>query len=115
MLLSLLVLVFGSIHAQNVRTATIAWQGVQNVNVDTGDAVEEAHTVISKPTGLEWKKPDGTTQTFTIKETVGQWSNIAQQGEVHYKVSSGQQWGMITFSWDATGVKVKLLLFEEEG
>ncbi len=102
-------------QSQNIATSTITWQSTQNFNVDNGDTSEELHTVTTRQGGsVEWTKPDGSVSTFTITEAVGQWSNTSQKGEVFYKVSSAQQWGLITFVKDGAGVKVKLLLFAQD-
>lgn len=100
-----------SARAQNIRTSTISWHITQAFDINTGTTTDVADTMISTTTSqLAWKKADGSSILFTVSEVIGQWDDVAQNGEIVYEAGNGNLRGTVTFVRSGGSVRIRLIM-----
>jgi hypothetical protein len=101
-------------QGQDIKSKTITWDAVSIFNVGTGDMKEESHQIISnKNNTVEWKTPAGESKVFQVNEVLGQWTNVASNGEIVYEVRRENKRGTITFLKNQSGIAVRILLVDD--
>lgn len=104
-----------TVQSQNIKTSTITWKSTSLLNLTSGELTEGANTLTSQgTTGITWTIADGTFVVFTVSEVMGQWNDVAKNGEVVYEVTSDTWRGTITFIKADSGHKIRMILLGGE-
>jgi hypothetical protein len=102
------------LNAQNIRTSTVTWTSNTFFNMNSGELSDELNVIISSNNStVEWKKSDGTSETFIVNEVIGQWMNVNSTGEAIYEISNDSVRGNITFTRNSLETKIKMILIKE--
>lgn len=112
LLLTLLNCVAVVAYTQNILTSTTKWNSDQTLNVSTGAlAADVTSLTISSSTSMVWKNQDGSIRkNFQIIESIGEWTNISNDGKIQYEVTDGQMSGTISIRRVGGTSKILILM-----
>jgi hypothetical protein len=108
-LLLFMSLISAGVIAQDVQSSTIEWNSISTFSVQTGTYVDEITKVVTTPDQITWYDKDGIAQeTLSITGSIGSWSNVNNNGSIFFKVTSGDDLGIVQFSKSSDKMTIRI-------
>lgn len=103
-------------RAQNIATATIGWFSVSSFYAEEGKITEEDTQLVTHgSTSVEWKNSDGTVRkNYQVLEVINGWSDINASGSAQFKISDGQNSGLLVIEKVDGDIKARIAIGSEE-
>lgn len=103
-------------EAQNIRSARLIWSVSHLHDLNTPDTVTYQCTFETYGEGaIQWKQKGGAfVMTFQVTSVSGQWSDVAQPGQVTYGIMAEGEGGTLRFEKNASGTFI-ILTFDASG
>lgn len=103
-------------HAQDISSVTINWSSASTFYAEEGRTMEEDTQLVTHgATSVEWKNSDGTVRkNYQVLEVINGWSDITIAGSAQYKISDGQNGGLLVIERVDGGIKARVAIGSEE-
>lgn len=103
-------------HAQNIASITISWSSTSTFYAEEGKTTEEETQLVTHGSNsVEWKNSDGTVRkNYQVLEVINGWSNVTVAGSAQFKISDGQNGGLLLIERVDGGIKARIAIGSEE-